>query len=318
MKVIMEYLKEDLLTIKENGFRDVDSIVCSILTTLRYDINDNTSIKELLDEHPEDYFVKLLVNNNRYKNMIIKKAIRDHSDDVHFGVVNVDIDGNNIIAFQGTDGTIMSWEENFKIGYEYPTKTQQLAIDYLNNNIKEDTIVIGHSKGGNLAIVAALETKKKKNIIKVYNLDGPGFDNERYEKALKIKDKIITFVPVNSFVGVLMKNYNVECIKSEGTGYQEHNIANWNIEDYNLVRAELSENSIKANKMSCFALDNFNKEDAKKIVELFFGIIKENNIKTKKDYSNTDISSIFTELENLDVDVNVKKYYISMFKVMLS
>lgn len=295
----MDYLKNDLVSIKDNGFKDVDSIVCSLLTTLKYNIANNTS-------------------NNRYKNMIIKNYIKDHSNGIQFGVVNVQIDGLNIITFQGTDGTIMSWEENFKIGYEYPTKTQILAIDYLNNNVDSDTIIVGHSKGGNLALVASLECKKKRYIKKIYNLDGPGFDSERYVKADKMKKKIITYLPVNSFVGALLKNYNVECIKSNGMGFAEHNVANWNLEDYSLVRDELSENSIKANKMSCYALDNFNKEDARKIVELFFSILRKNNIKTKKDYGNIDVSSIFEELEKLDIDENVKKYYVSMFKVMLS
>ena len=314
----MDYLKNDLVSIKDNGFKDVDSIVCSLLTTLKYNIANNTSIKDLYNDYSEDYFIKLLASNNRYKNMIIKNYIKDHSNGIQFGVVNVQIDGLNIITFQGTDGTIMSWEENFKIGYEYPTKTQILAIDYLNNNVDSDTIIVGHSKGGNLALVASLECKKKRYIKKIYNLDGPGFDSVRYVKADKMKKKIITYLPVNSFVGALLKNYNVECIKSNGMGFAEHNVANWNLEDYSLVRDELSENSIKANKMSCYALDNFNKEDARKIVELFFSILRKNNIKTKKDYGNIDVSSIFEELEKLDIDENVKKYYVSMFKVMLS
>ena len=33
---------------------------------------------------------------------------------------------------------------------------------------------------------------------------------------------------------------------------------------------------------------------------------------------NNDISSIFDQLEALDIDANVKNYYIQMFKVMLS
>lgn len=318
METIMDCLKKDLVSITENGFKDVDSIVCSLLTNLRYDIKDDTSIKDLAIDYNEDPFLALLASNKRYKNIIIKHFIRSSDNEERFGLIKLDFEGNGVISFQGTDGSILSWEENFRIGFEYPTKTQQLAIDYLNSNIDSDTIIIGHSKGGNLAIVSALECKKKSFIKKIYNLDGPGYDNEAFKRASRMKSKIITYVPVNSFVGVLMNNYNVECIQSSGLGFQEHNIANWYIEDYNLVKGELSENSIKANKMSIYALNNFNKDEARIIVELFFGLIKEKNIKSKKEYMNNDISSIFDQLEALDIDANVKNYYIQMFKVMLS
>lgn len=318
MKLIMEYLRDDLVSISDNGFRDLDSIVCSLMTTLKYDIRDNITIKELYLEHEEDLFLKLLASNKRYKNMIIVNVEKIKNDDVQFGALKLDIDGNKVIVFQGTDGSIIGWKENFKIGYEYPTKTQKVAIKYLSENLNEETIIVGHSKGGNLALVSALEVKNKKYIKKIYNLDGPGYNLENYNKAKKIKEKIVTYLPVHSFVGVLMLNYNIECVKSEGIGFAEHNIANWYLDDYDLVKSTLSDSSIKLKKKCQEAMDNFNEEEVKTIVEKFFVMIKENNIKTKKDYKNSNVSYIFEELEKLDISEQVKKYYIEMFKVMLS
>ena len=68
-------------------------------------------------------------------------------------------DGTLYLAFRGTDDTLVGWKECFAMSYAFPVPAQALAQDYLVQVAQRHPgrlRVGGHSKGGNLAVWAAL------------------------------------------------------------------------------------------------------------------------------------------------------------------
>lgn len=92
------------------------------------------------------------------------------------------------VGFRGTDESIVGWKEDFNMAYAMPVPAQDQASRYLvaaAPYLPERIIVGGHSKGGNLAEYAALHAPAdvQNRIVRVYNLDGPGFKEDVRENA---------------------------------------------------------------------------------------------------------------------------------------
>ena len=102
----------------------------------------------------------------------------------------------------------------------------------------------GHSKGGNLAVYAAMtcDESLKSRIGKIYNMDGPGFRPDFMETLDYdgVKDKILKIVPDESFVGMLMEQKeDYELIKSTEIGVQQHICFSWCVEGDHFERSEV-------------------------------------------------------------------------------
>ena len=139
------------------------------------------------------------------------------------------------IAFRGTDETLIGWREDFDMSYKMPVPAQISAVDYVNQTTKglfQKYFIGGHSKGGNLAIYSSVfcDSSVQNNIKGIYNFDGPGFhkkiaDNESY---LKIKDRIYSYVPEASVVGMLMEHEeDYKVVKSYETMFMQHEGLSW-------------------------------------------------------------------------------------------
>ena len=146
-----------------------------------------------------------IIKGTRYQSLEITNFTRIKNEDTQFGAATFRLNKLTIISYKGTDGSLIGWIENFRLGYQYPTNTHLLAIKYLHENIKtldENVYVVGHSKGGNLAMVSAMEsTPIEFNKIKnIYNFDGPGLRKEEFmsKKYQKISSKLHNYLPSDS------------------------------------------------------------------------------------------------------------------------
>ena len=110
-----------------------------------------------------------------------------NSDSMQFGAITMKLDDKRIyVAFAGTDTSLVGWKENFKLAYLYPGLSQKYAGSYLNKTLgwfSHNVYIGGHSKGGNLAISAAMLARSYnvRKIKAIYNNDGPGFLKEQVE-----------------------------------------------------------------------------------------------------------------------------------------
>ena len=145
--------------------------------------------------------------------------------------------GKKVVAYRGTDDTIIGWKENFNMSFLPEVPAQIRAAEYLNESALSSTdaiYVTGHSKGGNLAVYAGVRchSDAKKMILGIWNHDGPGFgEGMIHDPAyLGMKHLIHTFIPKSSLVGILLEHdedYTV--VSSRQVGLLQHDGLSWNV-----------------------------------------------------------------------------------------
>lgn len=263
MYTIIDYLKfYNKFTLKEVHWNNIDNLMCAILAYLPIESFDGCKNINELYNYANKYknslkgtmiikvyeILDLIYNSKRYKNLKTYNFINIRNDDIQFGAVTFRINNETIISYKGTDGSLIGWIENFRIIYNYPTDTHKLAIKYLNDSVNSITdnnlYIVGHSKGGNLAMVSAMETTEKnfKKIKKICNFDGPGFRRCEFEskKYNGILEKTINVLPTGSVIGILLNNKNYTVVKSNNHAFNEHYPTSWNIFGECFIEGKLS------------------------------------------------------------------------------
>lgn len=153
-----------------------------------------------------------------------------------------------VVAFRGTDDSLVGWKEDFNMAYTFPVPAQKQAADYLekigalwNGNI----VVTGHSKGGNLAIYAAMNAPDaiKERISRVYCLDGPGFPENvvNSPEYQSIVAKIIKMVPTASIIGMILYDAPDQeriVVESTDQGLMQHSCYTWLMRGDHFVHAD--------------------------------------------------------------------------------
>lgn len=162
----------------------------------------------------------------------------DDTLQLQFSAITFLPDNNHAyVAYRGTDDTLIGWKENFNMSFMQPVPSQLEAAAYLERVaplLPSDFFVGGHSKGGNLAVYAAVKSSPatKARILTAFNNDGPGFDRLFIEGSdyQSIRGKIRTIIPHSSVVGMLLEHEETyEVIKSNATGLLQHNAFSWEV-----------------------------------------------------------------------------------------
>ena len=164
-------------------------------------------------------------------------------------------DGTAVIIYRGTDDTIIGWKEDMDIFINGSIPSYQLALDYLNGvaaHTEGNIILCGHSKGGHLALYAALKTDAatRARIQRVYNNDGPGYEDYSLfatDASREILPRYRHLVPHSSAVGmVLSHDYDFTAVVSNlPLGPLQHDLCSWQIENGELVTREDVDNMAK-------------------------------------------------------------------------
>jgi len=171
----------------------------------------------------------------------------DVEREVQFAAVCADTgDDSSFIAYRGTDLTLIGWKEDFNMSFNEVVPAQLEAERYLEEmakKIKGPLRLGGHSKGGNLAIYAASQCSAKiqRRITDIYSNDAPGF----HEKVIasdgfaKIRERIHSFIPQESVVGLLLEHGNDHhVIKSSQAGLRQHELHSWEVTHNDMVRLD--------------------------------------------------------------------------------
>jgi len=172
----------------------------------------------------------------------------DREDGVQFGAVSVLLPGGALFAaFEGTDNSLVGWKEDFRMSYECPVPAQRMAVRYFEAVAAAYPLrrlyLGGHSKGGNLAMYAAVHAgpAATERIRTVYNNDGPGFcDGTVYSPAYAaVRSRIRTYLPASSFVAVLLEHDQAyDVVESTGRGISQHDAYAWQVRGRAFVPAE--------------------------------------------------------------------------------
>lgn len=151
-----------------------------------------------------------------------------------------------VIAFRGTDRTVVGWKEDFNMTYCGVVPAQRSAIGYVNEASQAlggKMVLCGHSKGGNLAAYASIFSRPDAQacIDCVYNFDGPGFNEEviTSEEFARVDRRIRVFVPKSSMVGILLWHSEPPTVvESESVSVLQHLPYHWQVLGAKLVAAD--------------------------------------------------------------------------------
>ncbi|MBQ3865813.1 MAG: DUF2974 domain-containing protein [Clostridia bacterium] len=159
----------------------------------------------------------------------------DPEQDLQFAAVTVLLPRGIVVCFRGTDGTIVGWKEDFHMSFSDRVVARDKALAYLERvaaRFSGPITVVGHSKGGNLALYAAAfcSGEVRRRIKAVRNHDGPGFNDSiasspRYRSILP---KVKTLLPQESVVGLLMEHpEETVVIRSTERALMQHDPFSW-------------------------------------------------------------------------------------------
>lgn len=225
----------------------------------------------------------------------------DNDEQMQFAAFHAKLsDGTTYIAFRGTDDTLVGWKEDFNMSFIQPVPSQIAAVEYVKKTVKAGSGKLrlgGHSKGGNLAIYAAVKStaRIKRRIIEVYNNDGPGFDHDMLaEQAYQdMLPKVKTIVPEHSVVGMLLEHeerYMV--VKSTQMGIMQHDAMSWQVTGnrFDTVK-EVSRSSRLLNEALSSWINGLTPKQRAAFVETLFSIITASGAKTLSDIKAERFSS---------------------------
>ena len=172
--------------------------------------------------------------------------LMDDAREQQFAALTVELgDGSIYLSYRGTDDTIVGWKEDLNMGYLEVIPSQTRALEYLGRMTRQypDTKlrIGGHSKGGNLAAWAAVhldEKLQRKRLIAAYNNDGPGFSRDLVNEPCyqAVADRLFTFIPASSIVGVLLEHAeDYEVVDSTARSIMQHEPLSWCVEGPHFV-----------------------------------------------------------------------------------
>ena len=300
------------LSFKQSCFNEVDAVILCQISYLNYDglLTDDLKAGVTLNnlwnafKHTSDFKKRCdlgaLINSDTYK--VLEAAANskrfsdvkacayvnkiDRSIDEQFSAVTYFLSGTNknpYVVFKGTDDTLTGWKEDFNMSFSTSVTAQKDAVSYIDRISKSThgkINILGHSKGGNLAVYAACYMKKyfKQKIMRIYNFDGPGFPKDMIDSREfnRIKEKIATWYPQKDLVGMFFEHaekYTV--VKSSASGAWQHDAMSWFVEGGHFVtEAQLDKRSVYFNKIFNSWLKTVAPEKLKQVTDMLFEFLE--------------------------------------------
>ena len=262
---VMDYLRwRGDLPLARDGFNEVDNLVLCIISYLNFrrfndlkttDPTGAVALPEVaarLTEEDEqlglselDYIplMRLAAETERFRDVRMFGFTHewDEEKEMQFDAVSYLLPDNTLfVSFMGTDTSLVGWKEDFNMSFLSAVPAQERATAYSaamaaacpNRKLR----IGGHSKGGNLAAWAAIHIPadlQKQRLLAAYNNDGPGFSHDMVETEAyrRVADKLHTYIPESSIVGVLLEHAeDYAVIDSSNRSIMQHEPMSWNVE----------------------------------------------------------------------------------------
>lgn len=197
------------------------------------------------EDDPE--FIRLAAVSRRFGTLMIRYYSDILDDDrLQFAAMHFSLNPRcDYVAFRGTDNSLIGWRENFMISFRH-TQSQSAAADYLLKTMEEGKkyYVGGHSKGGNHAVFAVshLDERYQKQVIRVFDNDGPGFSKDVFDLARigSINHMVTKIVPSYDVIGQLFRRPvpDTRIISSTASAILQHDPLSWRCEGPQFLKEE--------------------------------------------------------------------------------
>ena len=245
------------LPLDRDGLNEVDAAVLARFSYIPFEYFENPPLKEpvtvtdlarmsLRDERltreerwklRDRELMAAMGESRRFGSLRAGRFVNRFDEELQtqFSAITVALGGRHALVFRGTDNTVVGWKEDLNMSYLCPIPGQRYAVEYLDKiaeALPGPLLLIGHSKGGNLACYAGAFCGKaaQERIEAVYNFDGPGFFDNILETPdyQRIWPRIRTVIPQFSVVGMLLgRDEESNVVHSNGNGLHQHDMYSW-------------------------------------------------------------------------------------------
>ena len=308
------------LSVKDFPFNEVDALILSELVYIHFEgivpmleeegcitireanaKYEKSTVREMLYYKEKENLFDALAFSPRFADMTLCNYVSTYDEKAQeqFAAMHVNVLPNfTFVAFRGTDSTVVGWREDLNMSFMMPVPAQQSAVEYVEQTVKglfKKYSFGGHSKGGNLAVYSSVfcNPKIQKKIIQIYNFDGPGFNRKMMnEEAYKrVENRISTFIPEQSIVGLLMEHEeDYKVVESTEFALLQHEGFSWVIDRDAFVLVDEVNKYSKTLSLTLKAwLAEMNAAERKAVVDAFFDV-----------FVNAGIND-FTEIVDMDV-----------------
>ena len=293
------------LTLTQSRFNEVDNLILSTLSYLDFSgiVPKNGEQEITIKRAAEEYFflhgipqrpdlkkasslelrewmLYLMADTRRFRNMRLSCLVQilDAEQVKQFSAMTILVSRKHIyLSFRGTSDDLTGWKEDFLMACmpEVPSQeeavlyTERVAAQYPDHRL----LLGGHSKGGNLAVYAAVQASPKiqSRIDIVWSNDGPGFQEAflRSEAYQALSPKIRSIVPKSSVVGMLLAHpENYQIVDSSQIGLLQHDGLSWQIMgDHFIILSELTHESIRTERTIRSWLQKIPQEEREEFVD---------------------------------------------------
>ena len=175
-------------TLREKPFNEIDALILSELAYVNFQLvapsMDESKakplrLKKLVVDDPLAFYrgsvdaiqnrtmVKLMMKSRRFKDLKIgfcENVFEKKTINQFFAMTIFLPTGEAFVAFRGTDTSLLGWKEDFYFAFEEAILAQVEALEYvkrMSSFLPERFYIGGHSKGGNLAMYAALHMSEE-------------------------------------------------------------------------------------------------------------------------------------------------------------
>ncbi len=308
------------LSFSQSPFNEVDSLILSLLSYVDYKeivssghssepISLQSAANSFFARNPDPkkmtmglivpkeifQLLRAAKEHRRFRGVGLKAYVNQIDDEMQmqFSAVTFCLEtGDKVVTFRGTDDTLIGWKENFNMSFMDVVPAQLHAKAYLEaaaEHATEKLYVTGHSKGGNLAVYAAIHVPKEiqARLHTVWCNDGPGFRNAWLTdpRYLDVKAQIRTLLPQSSLVGILLEHeesYTV--VKSKQKGLWQHDGLTWEVMGDHFLRVEdMTQDSKRIDKTLKKWIEGLSLEQREQFCEALYKVLSSDNARTLTD-----------------------------------
>ena len=218
-------------------------------------------------------------------------------------------DGTAVMAFRGTDDTLVGWKEDFNMTFDSPVPAQTFAAAYLQSvaeKISRPLRLMGHSKGGNLAVyaTACAEPALQDRIISLINYDGPGMAQHIWEQPgyQRIRDRITIYLPHFAVVGMLMEHEDsYHLVRSQAQSIMQHDPFSWQLMgDHFETTDSPSTVSLTAARVAKAWLDTLTPQQRRLFVDTVYDIITAGGDEKLSQFDFNSLRAVIRKTRSLD------------------
>ena len=308
------------LSIKDHPFNEIDALILSELVYIHFENivpgvgeegcisireanakYEKSTVREMFYYKEKENLFDVLAFCPRFADMMLCNYVStlDEKEQEQFAAVHVNVTPNfTFVAFRGTDSTVVGWREDLNMSFMMPVPAQKSAVEYIEQTAKglfKKYSFGGHSKGGNLAVYSGVfcNPKLQKKIVKIYNFDGPGFNRKMVndEAYKRVEDRIDTFVPEQSIVGLLMEHEeDYKVVESTEFAILQHEGFSWVIDRDEFVLVDTVDKFSKNFSLTLKAwLAEMNPSERKEVVDAFFDVFVNAGINDFMEIADMDV-----------------------------